>query len=64
MLTTEQLDRVIRCALAFIADSVERRAEALLFAHGFTPELLAGLVRDGAAIAQTERVGRWALAVG
>ena len=46
MLTTEQLDRVSRRALAFIAYSAEGRAKAPLFAHGFTPELLAGLVRE------------------
>jgi hypothetical protein len=51
------LDR--RRALRILATSPDGRGEAVLFAHGFTPALLADLVRGGLAIRKTQRVGRW-----
>jgi hypothetical protein len=46
-------------ALTFLARSADGHAEATLHAHGFTREMLAGLIREGLATATTARVGRW-----
>jgi hypothetical protein len=59
MVNAKKFDGVRRRALAVIADSPEGRAEAMLYAHGFTPELLTSLIRDGLATAQTEHAGRF-----
>ena len=45
-----------RRALELLAASPDGCSEAIMLAHGFTVELLAGLVRAGLATATTERV--------
>ena len=45
-------------ALSLLANSADGRTEARLFSHGFTREVISGLIRDGLATASTGRVGR------
>ena len=45
-----------RRALTLLARSPDGCTEAVMMVHGFTIELLAGLIRDGLATAKTERV--------
>jgi hypothetical protein len=47
-----------RRALRVLADSSDGCTEALMMAHGFKLELLAGLIRDGLATTSIDRVGR------
>ena len=45
-------------ALSLLANSADGRTEARLLSHGFTREVISGLIRDGLATASTGRVGR------
>ena len=45
-------------ALSLLANSADGRTEARLLSHGFTREVISGLIRDGLATANTGRVGR------
>jgi hypothetical protein len=45
-------------ALSLLANSADGRTEARLLSHGFTREVIFGLIRDGLASASTGRVGR------
>ena len=45
-------------ALSLLANSADGRTEARLLSHGFTREVISGLIRDGLAAASTGRVGR------
>ena len=45
-------------ALSLLANSADGRTEARLLSHGFTREVISGLIRDGLATANTSRVGR------
>ena len=45
-------------ALSLLANSADGRTQARLLAHGFTREVISGLIRDGLATASTGRVGR------
>jgi hypothetical protein len=47
-----------RRVLKILATSRNGRVEAVLFAHGFSHQLLGDLVRSGMANRKTERVGR------
>jgi hypothetical protein len=47
-----------RRVLKILATSRNGRGEAVLFAHGFSHQVLGDLVRDGLASRKTERVGR------
>jgi hypothetical protein len=47
-----------QCALGLLANSADGRTEARLLSHGFTREVISGLIRDGLATASTGRVGR------
>ena len=45
-------------ALSLLANSADGRTEARLLSHGFTREVISGLIRDGLATASNGRVGR------
>ena len=45
-------------ALSLLANSADGRTEARLLSHGFTREVISGLIRDGLATASTGCVGR------
>jgi hypothetical protein len=45
-----------RRALKLLAGSTDGCTEAILLAHGFTVDMLAGLIRAGLATAQVERM--------
>ena len=45
-------------ALSLLANSADGRTEARLLSHGFTREVISGLIRDGLATGNTGRVGR------
>jgi hypothetical protein len=46
-----------RRALELLAASRDGASEAILVAHGFSIDLLVGLIRAGLATAQAERIG-------
>jgi hypothetical protein len=45
-------------ALSLLANSADGHTEARLLSHGFTREVISGLIRDGLATANTGLVGR------
>jgi hypothetical protein len=58
MIPKRKIDNDRRRALSLLAGSPNGHNEAIMRAHGFTPDLLADLVRAGLATSHVERVGR------